>query len=342
MKLKSADLLSTAQQLREFVLSFLQSPGFAALPQSERFRRYYGPFVDVTKAARYTRSLVNLLEAGGVFPAGKRFFDAGCGFGVSDAVLALLGASTVAGLEVYPDTVAVACAWAAHCKLALDFRLGRVEQSYLPTSSYDVVLCVEAISHFRYPSEFLKETWRVLRPGGVLVVADDNNGDNMRVRRHLSAVWKRFEEGPAGTIGDHTVRIPYRQRRADLIMTYFPEFSPEQVKVLAEGTSGMASDQILEACRNYAATGNPPQSFYREGQCPIEPLTNQYIENSLRPADLRRELIDLRFDASVRPHFGGETRGGAVKAANRIMSSVSYLRYLSPGYRVYARKAEAA
>lgn len=41
-----------------------------------------------------------------------------------------------------------------------------------PDESFDNVICVEAAFHFRPRDAFLKEAWRVLKPGGTLVMSD--------------------------------------------------------------------------------------------------------------------------------------------------------------------------
>jgi SAM-dependent methyltransferase len=59
----------------------------------------------------------------------------------------------------------------------------------LPDSSIDRILMVHALEHSEDPRETLKEAWRVLAPGGRLVIVAPN-------RRGL---WARFEHTPFGT-----------------------------------------------------------------------------------------------------------------------------------------------
>jgi SAM-dependent methyltransferase len=63
------------------------------------------------------------------------------------------------------------------------------EELPLPDSSVDRLLLVHALEHAEDPRETLKEVWRVLSPGGRLVIVTPN-------RR---GVWARFEHTPFGT-----------------------------------------------------------------------------------------------------------------------------------------------
>lgn len=80
---------------------------------------------------------------------------------------------------------AVAWPLGAPCATALVFE----EELPLPDSSVDRVLMVHALEHAENPQETLLETWRVLAPGGKLIIAVPN-------RRGL---WARFEHTPFGT-----------------------------------------------------------------------------------------------------------------------------------------------
>jgi SAM-dependent methyltransferase len=63
------------------------------------------------------------------------------------------------------------------------------EELPLTDSSIDRMLVVHALEHAEDPREMLKEVWRVLSPGGRLVIVAPN-------RR---GVWARFEHTPFGT-----------------------------------------------------------------------------------------------------------------------------------------------
>ena len=104
-----------------------------------------------------------LAFAGGERPA--RVLEVGCGTGHWLAILAGRG-TTVAGVDP------------SHCMLehargaapsALLVR-GRAEALPWQAASFDRVLCVNALHHFVDIAAFIAEAWRVLRPGGGLLI----------------------------------------------------------------------------------------------------------------------------------------------------------------------------
>jgi SAM-dependent methyltransferase len=64
------------------------------------------------------------------------------------------------------------------------FAAARAEQLPFPTASVDVVLSMFMIEHLVFPSRFLDEAWRILRPGGNLItVAPDFSNNPMASER---------------------------------------------------------------------------------------------------------------------------------------------------------------
>ncbi|GAB3744581.1 class I SAM-dependent methyltransferase [Microlunatus parietis] len=113
---------------------------------------------------------------------GQRILDAGCGAGFYAAALADRGAS-VLGLE---DSTALV----EHARTRVGDR-AKIRQHDLNTpldgladGSFDGVLCALVLHHLADRPRFLGEVFRVLRPGGWLVLSTT----------HPTADWQHFED----------------------------------------------------------------------------------------------------------------------------------------------------
>ncbi|MFZ9754182.1 MAG: methyltransferase domain-containing protein [Cyanobium sp.] len=111
-------------------------------------------------------------------PPGSRLLDVGCGIGGSARILARDYGFDVLGISISPAQIARAtaltppelaerCRFAVMDALALDLAAGQ----------FDAVWSVEAGPHMPDKQRYADELLRVLRPGGLLAVADWNRRD---------------------------------------------------------------------------------------------------------------------------------------------------------------------
>jgi SAM-dependent methyltransferase len=99
-------------------------------------------------------------------PGGGRLLDVGCGSGDFLDLLRRVPGWRVAGLE--PSPAAVEHARAVR---ALDVTMGELPQSHWPPASYDSIMMWHVLEHVPNPALVLAEVRRLLRPGGVFVLA---------------------------------------------------------------------------------------------------------------------------------------------------------------------------
>lgn len=106
--------------------------------------------------------------------SGQEVLDAGCGLGGAAMLLAKEYGARVLGITIVGEQVAKARA--AVASRGLQDRVRIEERDFLhtglPDASVDVVFAQESVCHTEQKQGFLAEAFRVLRPGGKLVMED--------------------------------------------------------------------------------------------------------------------------------------------------------------------------
>lgn len=76
----------------------------------------------------------------------------------------------------------------------LEYRLGDMEELPIEAETVDMVLLHQALHHALHPSQALAEAWRVLRPGGRIVLLDLLKHDVEEARELYGDVWLGFSQ----------------------------------------------------------------------------------------------------------------------------------------------------
>jgi len=121
-------------------------------------RKLVGP-----KCSRY-RATVPLVS-------GQRLLDIGCGVGgFAEAFQAQV--AEIVGIDSDPDAVAVA--EVLYGGERVRFVRGELLSIGFPDNSFDCVTFLECIEHVPAPQSYLEEIYRILKPGGTLVLSTPN------------------------------------------------------------------------------------------------------------------------------------------------------------------------
>ncbi|MBA4225851.1 MAG: bifunctional 3-demethylubiquinol 3-O-methyltransferase/2-polyprenyl-6-hydroxyphenol methylase [Hyphomonas sp.] len=105
---------------------------------------------------------------------GLRLLDIGCGGGLVSEPMTRLGAK-VTGVDASEANIKTALTHAAEQGLKIDYRAGTAEGLLASgEAAFDIVLNMEVVEHVADPAQFLKDTARLVRPGGLMIVATLN------------------------------------------------------------------------------------------------------------------------------------------------------------------------
>lgn len=165
---------------------------------------HYGYWDD--HVSSFQESLIRMNEmmmiAAGIQPT-DWVLDAGCGVGGSSIFLASMLGCRVTGITLSERQREQATANAKKKDIGdlVDFRVMNYAATDFPDASFDVVWGCESICYADDKEQFIKEAYRLLKPGGRLVVADGfvsafENNDNTIIRRWLDGWQVNYLETP--------------------------------------------------------------------------------------------------------------------------------------------------
>ena len=139
-----------------------------------RWATYYDLFSNLITLGQIRR-LRKMTVDNALIKPGDSVLDVGCGTGeVTLPAKSLAKDGKVYGIDPAPEMIAVARSKAARKGLEIDFRVGVIESLPFPDSSLDVATSSLMMHHL--PDDLkvrgLAEIYRVLKPGGRLLIAD--------------------------------------------------------------------------------------------------------------------------------------------------------------------------
>src|SRR5690606_34632954 len=118
------------------------------------------------------RHLLNFAK----LPPDLRILDIGTGIGLLPLMLAEDGAKQVVGIDISPEMLEQAeylrLSRSGEAAARTTFRLAPAHALPFRDELFDAVTCRLVLNHARRPERIIKEIVRVLRPGGILILAE--------------------------------------------------------------------------------------------------------------------------------------------------------------------------
>jgi len=202
----------------------------SAASQAQRYDEWYGTALG---------SLCLEIERNTIFSlagiiCGETAADLGCGTGVFTLEAAHLGARII-GVDSSPEMLAAAASKARDTDLPISFLKGNIEELPFSSESLDLVLAITSLCFAGRPEAVINESYRVLKPGGRMVIGELNRTSYWALLRRTKGIFKnsvyrhaRFFS--AATLGALLVQAGFRTGRIEFHI-FFP---PLNSKVLLQ------------------------------------------------------------------------------------------------------------
>jgi len=142
---------------------------------------------------------------------GKKILDVGCNTGYIPLLLYEKGFEVI-GIDLFKEQIEIANDVKEHLNIHSD-KLSFTQMDFLnnnfPDNYFDYALLLEVIEHVTNPWEFLEQFYRVLKPGGYLILSTPNVLNTYQISKqfypNLRKLFKDIDDEPkdTGTHLDH-------------------------------------------------------------------------------------------------------------------------------------------
>jgi SAM-dependent methyltransferase len=298
------------------------------------FRAYAGDLAD-GGLTRFLWLMRHVAELAGL-RRGDRVLDVGSGFGWEAVAVSLQSGVCVVANDIRPmmtevtaeRTRAVLDRGAPVC---VDVLTGDICALRFDPGSFDAVLCNQTIEHVHDLGAMLRTSFEALKPGGRLVITNDNNllnhkqlEDIRRMWARRDADWSYIDELKQQRPEENRAIRPYASIREEIVRAANPGIGDDDVRTLVGATAGLVKPEIERAALSYPAAELPVPPAYSWCR---DPLTGEYCERQLDPFEVAAQMRQCGFDTQVRHGFRrwpvAWLNGAGVPAINRWLFQIN-------------------
>ena len=243
-----------------------------------------------------------------------RVLDVGCGFGWHALMIAAAGKNTVVANDIRASMTSVIDARldALHPHFppgaSVKTLLGDICSVNLEPASFDAIFCNQTVEHIHDVDRFFAIAARILKPGGRMVISNDNNVLNLRQLAATRKMWRRRDRDwdyvrelkEARPIENRDIE-PYAVMRERAIRKANPALPAEEVERLIEATAGLRDTAITILARAHrpgSRLPKPPKFAWCRN-----PTTGEYCERQLNPYQIASAINARGFRSRVRHAF---------------------------------------
>lgn len=303
---------------------------------------------DFANRDRFLWSLKHISKLGGY--RNKRVLDVGCGFGWQAFVISLLdNRNKVIGVDVLPSMIEgmTECVETMHQK-GVTFNVapmcGDICNLDLEDNSFDAIYSIEAIEHVHDMTQMLEKCFKLLRPGGNLILVNDQNMLNRKGRIDTVNMWKERENSWKWSEYLRSIRPiehkdarPFAVMREEIVRAANPNLEPRIVQTIVDATAGLLKPEIETIARTYQM-GMPLPLGSDYDWC-RNPITGEYAERLFDPFALLKKLQHAGFRKTKVRHF---FRRFPLNLANAIQFwPLNYLLFnVRPHFILYGEKVQ--
>jgi ubiquinone/menaquinone biosynthesis C-methylase UbiE len=244
---------------------------------------------------------------------GGRILDIGSGFGWDAVALSLLTGGTVIANDIRPLMTSLTAQRVASLRsqgapVSVEVLTGDICTLNLADASFDAVICNQTIEHVHDLEAMLRVSFRVLKPGGRMVITNDNNVRNRKQFAEIRELWKKrdsdwafIEQLKRERPEENREIEPYAVMREAIVRKAKPSLADANVQALVAATAGLTQREIEWIAREYTPAFSlptpPALSWCRN------PVTGEYCERQLDPAVVVDVLRSVGFRAQFRHGF---------------------------------------